>query len=146
MYILDEPTTGLHSADVERLIEILNRLTDAGNTVLVIEHNLDMIKIADHIVDMGPEGGERGGQIIAAGTPEEVAASKVSYTGAFLKDFLRKEKNNGKTGSAGAAWEDPLPRGRAVYLSPSAGAFRNRTLSRERRCLPDSPLPAPCCV
>ena len=92
MYILDEPTTGLHSADVERLIEILNRLTDAGNTVLVIEHNLDMIKIADHIVDMGPEGGERGGEIIAVGTPEEVAESKVSYTGAFLKELLAKGK------------------------------------------------------
>jgi len=84
LYILDEPTTGLHFADVERLLEVLHRLVDQGNSVVVIEHNLDVIKTADRIIDMGPEGGEEGGQVIASGTPEEVAGTPVSYTGAFL--------------------------------------------------------------
>jgi excinuclease ABC subunit A len=87
-YVLDEPTTGLHSADVERLIAILQRLADAGNTVLVIEHNLDVIKVADHIIDMGPEGGDAGGTVIAQGTPEEVAKVERSYTGQFLREKL----------------------------------------------------------
>ena len=87
-YVLDEPTTGLHSADVERLIAILQRLVDAGNTVLVIEHNLDVIKVADHIIDMGPEGGDAGGTVIAQGTPEEVAQVEKSYTGQFLREKL----------------------------------------------------------
>ena len=89
MYILDEPTTGLHVADVHRLIDILQRLTDAGNTVVVIEHNLDVIKTADHIIDLGPEGGNRGGYIIAEGTPEEIIKVKKSYTGQFLKKILK---------------------------------------------------------
>lgn len=89
LYVLDEPTTGLHSADVERLIEILQKLVDAGNSVIVIEHNLDMIKCADYIIDMGPEGGDGGGSVIAHGTPEEVAASEVSYTGKYLREKLK---------------------------------------------------------
>ena len=88
IYILDEPTTGLHVADVHKLIEVLQRLVDAGNTVLVIEHNLDVIKVADHIIDLGPEGGEGGGHIVASGTPEEVAACEASYTGQYLKKLL----------------------------------------------------------
>ena len=88
VYILDEPTTGLHSEDVSKLIKILHRLADAGNTVLVIEHNLDLIKTADHIIDLGPEGGEGGGNIVAQGTPEEVAKCQESYTGVFLRDKL----------------------------------------------------------
>ena len=88
IYILDEPTTGLHSADVQKLIDILQRLTDAGNTVLVIEHNLDVIKTADYIIDMGPEGGDNGGTVIAKGTPEEVAGIEKSYTGQYLKRML----------------------------------------------------------
>lgn len=88
IYILDEPTTGLHTADVHRLLEVLQRLVDAGNTVLVIEHNLDVIKCADHIIDLGPEGGSRGGTVVATGTPEEVAKVKGSYTGQFLKPLL----------------------------------------------------------
>jgi excinuclease ABC subunit A len=84
LYILDEPTTGLHFADVQRLLEMLDRLVDAGNTVVVIEHNLDVIKTADRIVDLGPEGGEEGGRLVAQGTPEQVAASDKSYTGQFL--------------------------------------------------------------
>lgn len=90
MYILDEPTTGLHTADVQKLIYMLQRLCENGNTVLVIEHNLDVIKSADYIVDMGPEGGENGGTVIAKGTPEEVAKCKRSYTGQFLKEILKK--------------------------------------------------------
>jgi excinuclease ABC subunit A len=85
IYILDEPTTGLHFQDVQMLIDVLNRLVDRGNTVLVIEHNMDMIKVADHIIDVGPEGGEGGGQIIAEGTPEQVVKVKASHTGKFLK-------------------------------------------------------------
>ena len=89
IYILDEPTTGLHSADVHRLITVLNRLTDEGNTVLVIEHNLDVIKTADYIIDLGPEGGDGGGEIVAVGTPEEVCKNPKSYTGMFLKKMLK---------------------------------------------------------
>ena len=88
IYVLDEPTTGLHTADVEKLIEVLQRLVDNGNTVLVIEHNLDIIKTADHIIDLGPEGGDMGGNIVATGTPEEVARCEGSYTGKYLKDKL----------------------------------------------------------
>ncbi|HEX3392746.1 MAG TPA: excinuclease ABC subunit UvrA, partial [Solirubrobacteraceae bacterium] len=88
LYILDEPTTGLHFADVQRLLEVLQRLVDAGNSVVVIEHNLDVIKCADRLIDMGPEGGEEGGMVIAAGTPEEVAAERASHTGEFLKELL----------------------------------------------------------
>ncbi len=92
IYILDEPTTGLHFADVHKLTEILQRLAEGGNTVVVIEHNLDVIKTADYIIDMGPEGGDRGGTVIAAGTPEEVADQPVSYTGQYLKRYLGKDK------------------------------------------------------
>jgi len=88
LYILDEPTTGLHFADVQRLLEVLQRLVDAGNSIVVIEHNLDVIKTADHLIDMGPEGGEEGGTVVVTGTPEHVAAHKTSYTGIFLKPLL----------------------------------------------------------
>ena len=88
LYILDEPTTGLHIDDVHRLIDILQRLVDTGNTILVIEHNLDLIKTADHIIDLGPEGGERGGQVIAIGTPEQIIKNEKSHTGRFLKKYI----------------------------------------------------------
>ena len=88
IYVLDEPTTGLHAADVHKLIEVISQLVDAGNTVLVIEHNLDVIKTADHIIDLGPEGGDGGGMVVASGTPEEVAANENSYTGQYLKHYL----------------------------------------------------------
>ena len=94
VYILDEPTTGLHFADVHKLVEILQKLTEGGNTVIVIEHNLDVIKTADYIIDLGPEGGEGGGTVIATGTPEEVAENPVSYTGQFVKPLLERDKIN----------------------------------------------------
>ena len=92
VYILDEPTTGLHIADVHKLVEVLQKLVDGGNTVIVIEHNLDLIKTADHIIDLGPEGGDKGGMIIAEGTPEQVAATKGSYTGEYIKMILERDK------------------------------------------------------
>ena len=92
IYILDEPTTGLHSDDVSKLIEILQRLCDGGNTVVVIEHNLDVIKTADYIIDMGPEGGDGGGTVVAVGTPEEIAEHPDSYTGIYLKRALLRHK------------------------------------------------------
>jgi len=88
LYILDEPTTGLHFDDVSKLLGVLDRLVDAGNTVVVIEHNLDVIKTADYIIDLGPEGGEEGGKVIVAGTPEVAAGVKNSYTGQYLKNLL----------------------------------------------------------
>ena len=88
VYILDEPTTGLHFADVHKLVEILRRLSEGGNTVIVIEHNLDVIKTADYIIDISPEGGDGGGQVIACGTPEEIVKVKESYTGRYLKRYL----------------------------------------------------------
>jgi excinuclease ABC subunit A len=91
MYILDEPTTGLHFADVERLLSVLQRLVDTGNTIVVIEHNLDVIKSADWLIDLGPEGGDAGGCVIAQGTPEEVAEVQQSYTGHFLKRMFTEE-------------------------------------------------------
>jgi excinuclease ABC subunit A len=94
IYILDEPTTGLHFADVHKLVEILQRLAEGGNTVVVIEHNLDVIKTADYIIDMGPEGGDGGGTVIATGTPEKIAKDKNSYTGIYVKKMLERAKNN----------------------------------------------------
>ena len=88
MYILDEPTTGLHTADVHRLIDVLQKLVDNGNSVVVIEHNLDVIKTADYIIDLGPEGGDKGGKIVACGTPEEIVKVKASYTGKYLKSKI----------------------------------------------------------
>jgi excinuclease ABC subunit A len=90
--VLDEPSVGLHAADVHKLIEVLQRLVDAGNSVLIIEHNLDIIKIADYLIDLGPEGGDRGGELVAAGTPEEVCQHPESYTGQFLKKYLEDEQ------------------------------------------------------
>jgi len=88
LYILDEPTTGLHFADIEKLLFVLNELIERGNTVIVIEHNMDVIKCADYIVDLGPEGGDRGGEVVSHGTPEQVMETKGSYTGEFLKRYL----------------------------------------------------------
>jgi excinuclease ABC subunit A len=92
LYVLDEPSVGLHAADVHKLIEVLQRLVDAGNSVLIIEHNLDIIKVADYIIDLGPDGGDRGGEIVAEGLPEEVCTVEASYTGQFLKPYVCKTK------------------------------------------------------
>ena len=92
LYILDEPTTGLHTADIHRLLEVLQRLVDGGDSVVVIEHNLDVIKTADYCIDLGPEGGQRGGMVVATGTPEEIAAVEASYTGKFLAPLLTTEQ------------------------------------------------------
>ena len=86
---MDEPSVGLHAADVHKLVEVLQRLVDSGNSVLIIEHNLDIIKTADYIIDLGPEGGDRGGELVASGTPEEVCEVKTSYTGQVLKDYFK---------------------------------------------------------
>jgi excinuclease ABC subunit A len=103
MYILDEPTTGLHFADIQRLLEVLGRLVDAGNSVVVIEHNLDVIKVADRLIDLGPEGGDEGGQVIAIGTPEEVASEPASYTGQFLAGVLPVKAKRTRAGARRAA-------------------------------------------
>ncbi len=94
IYILDEPTTGLHVDDISRLLKVLNRLVENGDTVVIIEHNLDVIKTADYIIDLGPEGGSGGGTIVATGTPEDIAQTKSSYTGKYLKEVLERDKQN----------------------------------------------------
>src|SRR5213595_590671 len=100
LYILDEPTTGLHFHDIKLLLGVLARLRDAGNTVVVIEHNMDVIKTADWIIDLGPEGGDGGGQIIAQGTPEQVAANKASYTGRYLREALSAARSKRERATA----------------------------------------------
>ena len=89
LFILDEPTTGLHADDIKKLLKILNRIVDGGDTVIVIEHNLDVIKVADYLIDLGPEGGDEGGNVVTTGTPEEVAKNENSYTGKYLKPYLK---------------------------------------------------------
>ncbi|MDR1858846.1 MAG: excinuclease ABC subunit UvrA, partial [Treponema sp.] len=96
LYILDEPTTGLHFVDVKQLMDVIQRLVDQGNTVIMIEHNLDVLLQADHIIDLGPEGGDKGGQVVATGTPEEIAACAVSYTGTYIKEMLDRNKKRAK--------------------------------------------------
>ncbi|HOO64936.1 MAG TPA: excinuclease ABC subunit UvrA, partial [Synergistaceae bacterium] len=100
LYLLDEPTTGLHYGDVKKLLILLNRLVDKGNTVVVIEHNLDVLASVDYIIDLGPEGGEKGGTIMASGTPEEVALSGCSYTGTYLKEYLESLGRNASPGTS----------------------------------------------
>src|SRR3712207_900283 len=101
-YILDEPTTGLHFDDVARLLQVLSRLVEAGNTVVVIEHNLDVIKTADWVIDLGPEGGDKGGRLVAAGTPEEVARTSRSHTGRYLRAALGGDRGAHGDGAAGS--------------------------------------------
>jgi excinuclease ABC subunit A len=131
VYILDEPTTGLHFADVEKLLGVLHRLTDAGNTVIVIEHNLDVLKTADHIIDLGPDGGDRGGEIVAIGTPEEVAANPRSATGAYLRPLLGQHPkpstatahapdSNGRSGNGRAPRTAPRGRSRTTRAAAPA--------------------------
>ena len=113
LYILDEPTTGLHFHDVAKLLEVLHELVDQGNTVIVIEHNLEVIKTADWIVDLGPEGGDAGGHVVAIGTPEEIAATPQSYTGQYLKQVF----------DAGAAARRSAPRKRRSNRAPERRSF-----------------------
>jgi excinuclease ABC subunit A len=101
LYILDEPTTGLHFHDIEQLLGVLHRLRDRGNTVVVIEHNLDVIKTADWVIDLGPEGGDGGGEIIATGTPEDVAANKKSFTGEYLKPLVESTSKSVRSSRVG---------------------------------------------
>ena len=148
LYILDEPTTGLHFADIQRLLDVLNQLVDQGNTVVVIEHNLDVVKTADHIVDLGPEGGDEGGRVVAAGTPEQLAAEAgASYTGRYLAHALRRMRRRmtRRFGLAGrgerrrswrrscwpapAAGRVPPPRSRRRTRRPSSGRSTSRTRS-----------------
>jgi excinuclease ABC subunit A len=127
LYILDEPTTGLHFADVEKLLEVLHELVDQGNTVVVIEHNLEVIKTADWILDLGPEGGDGGGEIVAAGTPEQIAASKRSYTGAFLKPVLARGRN--ATRRRGAGSDEGVEAAEFEYFVPMSAHSLSHTNS-----------------
>jgi excinuclease ABC subunit A len=124
LYILDEPTTGLHFADIEKLMEVVLKLREQGNTVLVIEHNLDVIKCADYIVDMGPEGGSGGGQVLAVGTPEQVAAVRESHTGQYLAKLVEPDAS----GLRDVVVAQPKPRRRAA-----SGAAGGTTKSRKKR-------------
>ena len=103
LYILDEPTTGLHFEDVKKLLEVLHTLVEAGNTVLVIEHNLDVIKTADWIIDLGPEGGDGGGHIVATGTPEDIAATEASHTGQYLRPYLARQPSRRRRATTNSA-------------------------------------------
>jgi excinuclease ABC subunit A len=133
VYVLDEPTTGLHFEDISKLLVVLQGLADKGNTVIVIEHNLDVIKTADWVVDMGPEGGSGGGMIVAEGTPEQVAAVPASHTGVFLKDVLQDvERPAGKTGRKPAARKPAATTSTSRAAATKTGAART-TSSRTRR-------------
>jgi excinuclease ABC subunit A len=129
LYVLDEPTTGLHFADVEKLASVLNRLADQGHTLVVIEHNLDIIKSADWVIDLGPEGGDRGGTVIASGTPEQIAASPRSHTGRYLEQVLRgtgaRVPRSSRTGLGRAV--KPTSRGGRTSARPTAGAVDRGT-------------------
>ncbi len=112
LYILDEPTTGLHFEDTRKLLEVLQELVENGNTIVVIEHNLDVIKVADHLLDFGPEGGDGGGEIVAVGTPEQVAENPASWTGRYLKEVLDRHEERRK-GRVAALTAEPAPAKRA---------------------------------
>jgi excinuclease ABC subunit A len=138
LYILDEPTTGLHFADVRKLLDVLMSLVDAGNTVVVIEHNMDVIKVADHIIDLGPEGGEDGGRVIATGTPEDIANAAGSYTGLYLREVLKNEKGyhafsvhpNAPSAGANAASET----GSRIF-TPATKKVSNRANNKKKRAV-----------
>ena len=119
LYILDEPTTGLHFDDVRKLLEVLHELVETGNTVLVIEHNLDVIKTADHVIDLGPEGGDGGGEIVAVGTPEEVAKVKSSWTGKFLAETFKRQDERRASAKQDSATKKPTKKGNAGKKSPA---------------------------
>jgi excinuclease ABC subunit A len=120
LYVLDEPTTGLHFDDVRKLLEVLSRLVDQGNTVIVIEHNLDVVKTADWIVDLGPEGGERGGKVVAEGTPEDVALAPMSYTGDVLAPVLARAGRH-RPDRLGPSRPTPGAKAKVTKTAPRAG-------------------------
>ncbi|MDX5365655.1 MAG: excinuclease ABC subunit A, partial [Alphaproteobacteria bacterium] len=124
IYILDEPTTGLHFHDVAKLLEVLHELVDSGNTVVVIEHNLEVIKTADWILDLGPEGGDGGGEIVASGTPEDVAAEARSYTGQYLKELFKRRPGKPGSKKASAAAKSNLRERKAEPKKKPAGGRR----------------------
>jgi excinuclease ABC subunit A len=128
LYILDEPTTGLHFEDVRKLLEVLHELVDQGNTVVVIEHNLEVIKTADWIIDIGPEGGDGGGTIVATGTPEDVAATKGSYTGTYLKPLLRKQ-----TAAAAKASTKPKAKSKTRKKAAAKKSAKKKTAKRRTK-------------
>ena len=127
IYVLDEPTTGLHFEDIRKLLGVLHSLVDKGNTVLVIEHNLDVIKTADWVIDMGPEGGSGGGMVVAAGTPEQVAGTPGSFTGEFLATMLTAEVSDSPTARAKASRAAAKPGSRAAAKPPSQEAAKPRS-------------------
>ncbi len=138
LYILDEPTTGLHFADVRKLLDVLMSLVDAGNTVVVIEHNMDVIKVADHIIDLGPEGGDDGGRVIATGSPEEIAVAPASYTGLYLREVLKHQKgyhpfsvdpNGPRVG------EEAKPRPEHRILTPAKKKVSGRANNKKKRAV-----------
>src|SRR5699024_4177754 len=137
LYVLDEPTTGLHFEDIRKLLSVLGRLVDAGNTVIIIEHNLDVIKTADWLVDLGPEGGSGGGHVIAEGTPEDVAANAKSYTGQFLAPYVSQQTGGAGSSPVGGRCAPPgqpsapVRRGARAARSPAAAKPRNPTPDRE---------------
>ena len=122
LYILDEPTTGLHFEDVKKLLEVLHELVDQGNTMVVIEHNLDVVKTADWLLDFGPEGGDGGGEIVAEGTPEQVADNPASWTGRYLKELLRRHEDRRRARIAALAPPKPAPKAKTALPAPAAAA------------------------
>ena len=119
IYLLDEPTTGLHFADIENLLRVLDKLVDTGNTVIIIEHNMDVIKTADHIIDLGPEGGSGGGRIVAEGSPEQVAKVAQSYTGRYLKEYLGRTSTLPTRGKKAS---NSKPKAKGMVTQPSQAA------------------------
>jgi ABC-type glutathione transport system ATPase component len=137
LYILDEPTTGLHFHDIELLLKVIQKLRDHGNTVVIIEHNLDVIKTADWLIDMGPEGGAGGGQVIAKGTPETVAASKASFTGKYLAPLLKRKVARRRRGARRAP-----PSAIPAALAPRCRTFSSgSSFIRLRFIIPPAPAP-----
>ena len=122
LYILDEPTTGLHFEDTRKLLEVLQELVENGNTIVVIEHNLDVIKVADYLLDFGPEGGDGGGEIVAVGTPEQVADNAASWTGKYLKEVLERHETRRKARIAALGSPTPKPAARKTGAKAKAGA------------------------
>ena len=138
LYILDEPTTGLHFADVRKLLDVLMSLVDAGNTVVVIEHNMDVIKVADYIIDLGPEGGDEGGRVIATGSPEEIAVASDSYTGLYLREVLKNQKGYHPFSvdpNKARVEEEAKPAPKTRVLTPAKKTVSGRSNNKKKRAV-----------